>query len=94
MRQRKTVTTQKRISFKLADVIFPERETIFANMTDEIEVIGRVTFVSDGGDEEEKFAIIDVPGITIPIIVPRDKINELMEEHNRGTEHQSWAEAM
>ncbi len=97
MKRENVETTQKKITFKLADVVFPELETIFANMTEEIEVIGRVTFISDGGNEEEKFAIIDVPGITIPVIVPKDKITQLMEENRnreREGEHRRWAEAM
>ncbi len=97
MRHKKANTTHKRISFSLADVIFPERETVFANMTDEIEIIGKISFVSS--NEKEKYAIIDVPGITIPIIVPQNKIKKLMEadceyDEDKQEERQSYFEAI
>ncbi len=64
----------RRVVVRLEDVICPDQEMIFANMTGEIEVIGQVSFMSDGPEGKEEFAIIDVPGISMPIIVPKSKV--------------------
>jgi len=93
MRKEKVHTLQAKVVFKLADAIFPERETIFANMTEEIEIIGKISFISDGGNGEKEFAIVDVPGITMPVIVPKDKIQNL-SINSSPKEHQQFAQAM
>ena len=93
MKEKRVKTSQKQVSFKLADAIFPERETIFANITSEIEIVGKMSFVSDGGNGEKEFAIIDVPGISMPIIVPKNKIKNLSFDSSEK-EHRRFAKAM
>lgn len=76
--------------FKVADVICPEQETIFANMTDDVEIGGYVNFFSDGSGSRDEFAILDVPGIRQPIIVPSKKLKLVVreggEDSNEGVE--------
>ena len=93
MRKNKVYTLQAKVAFKLADVIFPERETIFANITEEIEITGKISFISDGGNGKKEFAIVDVPGITMPVIVPKDKIQNLSINSSQK-EHQRVARAI
>jgi len=57
-------------SFRLADVICPDRDQVMRQITPDLEVTGQVTLVSDAGEVPDQFAVIEVAGIASPLIVP------------------------
>jgi len=57
-------------SFNVADVVCPDLLQITNQIGPELEVSGEVDYLSDGGDPSRKFAVINVPGIYAPLIVP------------------------
>ena len=85
MNNQVSYTTKSRVAFKIEDAICPEQETIFANLTGEVQVVGKIHFLSDGGTREGEFAVVKVPGLSKLVIVPREKIEELSDKQ-KGTE--------
>lgn len=65
------------VTFKLDDVLCPEQNVIMAHLGSGVEVVGRVQFLSDGGSRKKEFAIVEVPGISVPLVVPRDRLRVL-----------------
>ncbi|UCD29006.1 MAG: hypothetical protein JSV03_00545 [Planctomycetota bacterium] len=65
-----TLERGKSCRFKLADVICPEQESVVLQLTADLEVSGEILFMSDQGRRPDRFAIIEVEGITSPVIVP------------------------
>ena len=62
------------VRFKLADVVCPELDQVIDKLTENLEVTGRVAFLSDSGNEKDRFAIVEVNGVMCPLIVPVDEI--------------------
>jgi hypothetical protein len=60
--------------FRLADVICPDRQQVLNQITPDLEVTGQVTLLSDAGEVPAQFAVIEVPGIAAPLIVPVAKL--------------------
>ena len=62
------------VRFKLANVVCPETEVIVEKITDQLEVRGRIVFLSDAGERDDHFAIVEVQGIMSPLIVPVEQV--------------------
>ena len=62
------------VRFKLADVLCPELEQVVEKLTEDLEVTGRVAFLSDSGNDKDSFAVVEVDGVMCPLIVPVDEI--------------------
>jgi hypothetical protein len=62
--------------FRLADVICPDRQQMLNQITADLEVSGRITFLSDEGERKDCFAIIEVDGIGSPLIVPVERLQD------------------
>jgi hypothetical protein len=60
--------------FRLSDVICPDRDQILKQITSELEVCGEVLFLSDSGDKKGHFAILEVKGIPVPLVVSLDHL--------------------
>jgi hypothetical protein len=58
------------VQFKLSDVHLPSLEDVLNRMTADTELRGVVTLLSDSGDRQPAYAVIEVKGILMPIIVP------------------------
>lgn len=69
-----------RCRFRLSDVICPDRQQVVSQITPELEVSGEIVLFSDGGNEPEQYAIIEVGGIAAPLIVPVARL-QAMGEH-------------
>ena len=65
-----TIKSGTRCRFRLSDVICPDRQQIVSQITPELEVSGEIVLFSDGGENPEQYAIIEVEGIGAPLIVP------------------------
>jgi len=59
---------------RLNDLECPEPEVVLANLTSETEVRGKVTFFSDSGQRRDEFAILDIPGLGMPVVVRAEKL--------------------
>jgi hypothetical protein len=76
------------VIFKLGDVLCPEQAVVIAHLGGDVEVVGRVSFLSDGGCEKDEFAIIEVPGITVPLVVPKSRLRMLApSQKNKPPKH-------
>ncbi len=62
------------VAFRLSDVICPDGQQVANQMTPELEVCGRILFLSDCGSHRDHFAVIDVRGILSPLIVPVSRL--------------------
>ena len=62
------------VRFRLANAACPDPTAILEKITDRLNVIGKVLYLSDSGDKKSHFAIVDVPGIMSPIVVPVDRM--------------------
>ncbi|MFA5863122.1 MAG: hypothetical protein WC975_00390 [Phycisphaerae bacterium] len=82
MKEDRTKERKTEVTFRLQDVLCPEQDVIMAHLENAIEVIGKVRFFSDGGNQKEEFVIVEVPGITVPLVVPRDRIQILSVGEN------------
>ena len=60
--------------FRLNDVICPDHDQILKQVTSELEVCGEVLFLSDSGDKKGHFAIMEVKGIPVPLVVSLDHL--------------------
>jgi hypothetical protein len=71
--------------FRLGDVISPDREQTISQITPELEVTGRVMFLSDGGHEPERFAVLEVTGLMSPLVVPVELLHPTASEETPET---------
>ena len=83
--ERKSVTmfqlkSGTRCRFKLRDIICPDKEQVVTQITPELEVSGEIVLFSDSGDEPQQYAIIEVGGITAPLIVPVARLEAVGEQ--------------
>lgn len=69
-----TPAVEKRCRIRLADVICPDRAQVLQQLTPDLEVEGEVVFLSDHGQEPERFAIVEVKGVLSPLIVPIEHV--------------------
>ncbi len=65
----------QKISFKLGDVHMPQVGELIARMTGEVELHGEITLLSDSGQQRAAFAVVQVPGVMVPLIVPTACLN-------------------
>lgn len=66
--------TGTEVAFRLGDVTCPDFERMVDQLGPELAVRGEVVLLSDGGSKKGQFAVIDVPGIHTPVIVPVGKL--------------------
>lgn len=60
----------ERVVFRLGDIHLPDLAEIIAKMTEDTELTGTVSLLSDQGEHRAAFAVIEVKGILMPLIVP------------------------
>ena len=60
----------ERVSFRLGDIHLPDLAEVVARMTEDTELHGTVSLLSDQGGHRAAFAVIEVKGILMPLIVP------------------------
>ena len=58
------------VHFKIGDVYFPEPAKILGELHGDDLLQGKVLDVSDGGRDEAAFVVVEVEGLTEPVIVP------------------------
>ncbi len=68
------LNTGHQVAFQLADVICPDFDQIMAQLGPDLAVAGEVTLLSDRGDDADHFAVVQVSGVHVPLIVPVGKL--------------------
>ncbi len=58
------------VKFQLEDVISPELIFVLKNITRQLEMTGKVLFLSDSGQKKKHFAVVEVDGVMAPVVVP------------------------
>ncbi len=66
------------VRFRLADVVCPDVDDARERITNDLEVSGRVVFLSDSGDEKDHYAVVQVDGIRAPLVVGVEKIKKCL----------------
>jgi hypothetical protein len=59
-----------RASFAIANVLCPDVAQVLRLIGPDLNVIGEIAYLSDGPDAPNQFAVLNVPGIHAPLIVP------------------------
>ena len=62
------------VRFALSKVICPEFDELYKQMGSDLEIEGQVVFLSDYGKIRGHFAIVQVKGIQVPLIVPVENL--------------------
>jgi hypothetical protein len=70
----------QQMRFRLCDVYAPGLADLFNQITPELELEGRISFLSDGGDVQSSYAVVEVPGILMPLIVPASCVETIGED--------------
>jgi hypothetical protein len=70
-----------RCKFRLSDVICPDKQQVVSQITPELEVSGEIVLFSDGDNEPQQYAIIEVEGIVAPLIVPIARLQATTEQN-------------
>jgi hypothetical protein len=79
------------LRFRLSDVYAPGLADLFNQITPELELQGRISFLSDGGDLNCSYAVVEVPGILLPLIVPVSCLEIVVENPATPTPHRASA---
>ncbi len=60
--------------FKISDIYIPDPKKLLYQLHGNDLLEGRVVDMSDGGTEENAFAVIEVEGVEWLVVVPADRI--------------------
>ena len=71
------------VRFALGKVICPAPDELYQQIGSDLEIEGQVVFLSDYGKFRECFAIVQVKGIHVPLIVPVENL-QLIERRVRA----------
>lgn len=66
------------VHFKISDVYFPDAAKILGELHGEDLLQGKVLDVSDSGGEEGAFVVVEVEGLTEPVVVAVGRIKGLL----------------
>ena len=64
-------------TFTLRDVMTPNTGAVMTQLGPDLRVVGRVVYFSDSGSWKKHFAIVEVGGLSTPVIVPAHRMQEL-----------------
>ena len=59
-----------RVRFALSRVVCPDFDEVCRKTDSNLEVEGRIVFLSDYGKVQKHFAVVQVKGIHVPLIIP------------------------
>jgi hypothetical protein len=62
------------VQFRLGDIFMPDAATLIYNLHSSDLLRGRVIEMSDSGDRENAFVVVEVEGIKHRIVVPIDRV--------------------
>ena len=65
------------VNFRICDAYVPEPVQILMELHGKDQLQGKVIDVSDAGDQEEAFAVVEVEGLSQPIVVATKHIKRI-----------------
>lgn len=65
------------VSFRIRDVYLPDPQQVLLEMHGNDLIKGRVADLSDHGKQREAFAVVEVEGLSQPVIVPVDRLMDV-----------------
>lgn len=68
------------VNFRISDVYVPEPVQILMELHGKDLLQGRVIDLSDSGNQSEAFAVVEVDGLTQPVVVPVKHIKGIICE--------------
>jgi len=68
------------IRFRIGDIYVPNLTDLYQQMTPELELEGYITLLSDGNGTQAAYALVEVPGILLPLIVPTACLEVVADE--------------
>lgn len=74
------------VMFRLSSAVCPETEQIREKITSNLEVRGRVVFLSDGGNRKGHYAVVEVGGIVSPMVVPVELVQQCQNTNDDQNE--------
>ena len=66
----------RQVQFPIQNVFFPEPAAVLKELHGKTSIEGRVIELSEGGPNGEMFAVVEVEGLSQPVIVPLRCITE------------------
>ena len=63
------------VRFRLGSVVCPDPQQVLSSLSGLVELTGNVVLVSDYGRKKDHFAILDVEGVSVPLIVRVDEVS-------------------
>ena len=68
------------VRFQLSQVVCPEHDHLIKKITEGLELSGRIVYLSDGGDQKDFYAIVEVSGIATPLIIPVSQLEMSVDD--------------
>jgi len=68
----------RRIHFKVRDVYLPDPQKLLMELHGDDLLQGNVIDLSDSGTQKGAFAVVKVEGIEQPLIIPADRILDIL----------------
>ena len=68
------------VNFRICDAYVPEPAQILVELHGKDQLQGKVIDVSDAGSHEEAFAVVEVEGLSQPVVVPMKHIRGILCE--------------
>ncbi len=81
-----TLKPGQKVQFRLGDIHLPELTEVLNRMTEDTELQGHITLLSDAGDKQAAFAVVEVKGVLLPIIVPASAVILIKEATKESPE--------
>jgi hypothetical protein len=66
------------VHFKIGDVYYPEPAKILRELHGEDLLQGKVLDMSDGGRNQGEFVVVEVEGLSEPVVVPVERLKGLL----------------
>ena len=79
-----SIQTGRGVRFAMGKVVCPGFDELCEQISSDLEIEGQVVFLSDYGKFRGHFAIIQVKGIHVPLIVPVENL-QLVEQNDLET---------
>lgn len=66
--------TGKQVRFRIRDVYVPEPAQILEDLHGQDLLCGRIIDISDRGERQRSYAVVQVEGLVRPVVVPMAKV--------------------
>ena len=62
------------VRFQMSSIVCPERPQVLEKITSRLNLTGKVVQLSDAGNQQDFYAIVQVSGIASPLIIPVSRV--------------------